>query len=236
MQEANGIIQATGLTVGNTYLLMIDGYNGDDCDFRIYRVFNSLPVEWTNFHANLIESKTVQIDWGTSTEINNRGYYVQRGRQNRKLSGDAMTWESLAFVEPKGAPGQGASYQYIDHPDYIGESWYYRIQQIDLDGTADYTNYQEIVIPGASESDLHALFPNPASTVMNVKYYAEGAGKTFFAMYNLAGALVKQENFSNDRQGNFTEQIDVQGLPNGLYGYVLSVNGKFFKGKLEILH
>lgn len=33
--QTNGIITATGLTPGNTYYLMIDGYSGDDCNYII---------------------------------------------------------------------------------------------------------------------------------------------------------------------------------------------------------
>ncbi|MBI5219718.1 MAG: gliding motility-associated C-terminal domain-containing protein [Bacteroidia bacterium] len=33
--ETNGTVTATGLTVGNDYLLMIDGFAGDDCDYTI---------------------------------------------------------------------------------------------------------------------------------------------------------------------------------------------------------
>jgi hypothetical protein len=29
-------VEATGLTPGNTYYLMIDGYAGDQCDYTIY--------------------------------------------------------------------------------------------------------------------------------------------------------------------------------------------------------
>lgn len=236
MQQANGIITATALTVGQTYLLMFDGYNGDDCDLKVYRNNNGLPVVWTGFGATLTAPKTVQIDWSTSTEVNNRGFFVQRGFQKQKGGLDNFEWESIAFVEPAAGAGDGASYRYEDHPDYLGRPWYYRIQQIDFDGTSDYTPYQEIMIAGAAESDLQAVYPNPASRLLNLQYYAAKAGPSEFVIYNIAGARVRQANFSSTTQGVFYETVDISELPNGLYFYVFSVNGKLFKDKLEILH
>lgn len=236
MQQADGIIQASGLTIGDTYVLMIDGYSADDCDFLMTRVFSSLPVEWTSFQAKPTGPETVQVDWSTGAEVNNLGFYVQRGYQRSKAGQDNFVWESVAFVEPKGSENSGSSYSYTDHPEYLGKPWYYRVQQVDLDGTADYTDYQEVQIKGADAPILHRLYPNPASRLITIDYYTDQGGATSFAMYNLSGMLMKQENFSTGFRGRFTETVMIDDLANGLYFYVFSINGKLFHGKLEVLH
>jgi Secretion system C-terminal sorting domain len=236
MMQASGNIQATGLTVGNTYLFMFDGYNGDDCDIVAYRIKGNLPVVWSHFSASLRAPHTVSIDWSTTTEINNRGFYVQRGFQRTKGGEDNFEWQTLGFVEPKGQPGQGADYTFTDQPEYLGRPWYYRVQQVDFDGVSDFTPYQEIMIEGAPEPSLYALFPNPATHNLTLEYYAAKPGRTSLAIYSMGGMLVKQQNFDNSAQGILTESINVDQMPNGLYFYVLSIDGKFFKGKLEVLH
>ncbi len=236
MQQSDGIIQATGLTIGNTYVLMIDGYSADDCDFLVTRVFSNLPVEWTNFQAKPTGPETVQVDWSTGAEVNNLGFYVQRGYQRSKAGKDNFVWESIAFVEPQGSENSGSSYTYVDHPEYLGKPWYYRVQQVDLDGTADYTEYQEVQIKGADAPILHRLYPNPASRLVTIDYYTDQGGATSFAMYNLSGMLMKQENFSTGFRGRFTETVMIDDLANGLYFYVFSINGKLFHGKVEVLH
>ncbi len=236
MQQSDGIIQATGLTVGNTYLLMLDGYSGDDCDFLMTRVTGGLPVVWNTFKARLNAEQAVDLNWSTFSEVNNEGFNIQRGYQTTKLGGDNFIWETLAHVDPKGDPSRGAEYHYVDHPEYSGKPWFYRIQQIDFDGTSDFTDYQQILIGGPEEALLQKLYPNPATSSCNLEYYSPEAGASTFVLYNLAGMLLKKENFSNNSQGVFYENVDISDLPNGLYFYVLSVNGKFFKGKLEVLH
>lgn len=235
--QANGIIQATGLTVGTTYLLMLDGYAGDDCSFDIYRIGAPFPVVWGGFHVSLIANKHVQVDWSTEEEVNSLGFYVQRGRLKGQGQGAAhFVWETIAFKPSRGNPSAGASYQYIDTPEYTGEPWFYRIQQVDLDGVSSFTDYQRVMIAGPEEAELRKFYPNPANQSVSLEFYAPSAGTTSFALYNVSGMMVKQQNFSADNPGLFTKQIEVGEMSNGLYLYAISINGKLFKGKLTIFH
>lgn len=234
--QSNGIVQATGLVVGNTYRLMIDGYSTDDCSFNIYRLGAPFPVHWDQFHASLVDAEHVQVDWSTTEEINSLGFYVQRGKMNGSGKGAHFIWESIAFQPSRGGVGQGAIYQHLDTPEFTGEPWYYRIQQIDLDGVSDFTDYQRILLNGPEDASLRGLYPNPASESVTVEYYAPEAGATSVSMYSLSGMLVKQVGFNAQDQGIFKKEIEVGNLPNGLYLYIVSINGHLFKGKLNIIH
>jgi hypothetical protein len=234
--QSSGVIQATGLVIGNTYRMMLDGYANDDCSYQITRLGAPFPVVWSDFRAALVEEQRVQIDWSTIQEVNNRGFYVQRGKMLGTGKGSHFVWESIGFVPSQGSPNQGARYQRFDNPPYTGEPWYYRVQQMDLDGLSSFTDYQRIELAGPDDAAVHGVFPNPANEQVTVKFYAPKAGPTSMALYNLSGMLVKQVELDVDAQGMYQEQIPLGNLANGLYFYAISINGRIFKGKLDVFH
>ncbi|MBU3659094.1 MAG: discoidin domain-containing protein [Flavobacteriales bacterium] len=61
--ETDGIITATGLTPGNIYYLMIDGYSGDDCDY----VIGATALSGVNIPVTA--SSDVSICAGASTTL-----------------------------------------------------------------------------------------------------------------------------------------------------------------------
>jgi hypothetical protein len=234
--QSSGVIQATGLIVGNTYRLMLDGYANDDCSFQITRLGAPFPVVWSDFSAVLVDQQRVQIDWSTSQEVNNRGFYVQRGKLVGVDTQQHFIWESIEFVPSQGGPTQGAQYHKFDTPAYTGEPWYYRVQQVDMDGLSSFTDHQRVELAGPKEAFLYGIFPNPANERVTVKFYAPEAGATTLSLYNLSGMLVKQQKFDVDGQDLYQEQVQLGQLANGLYFYALSINGRLFKGKLDVLH
>ncbi|HSD64562.1 MAG TPA: VCBS repeat-containing protein, partial [Ignavibacteriaceae bacterium] len=64
-----------------------------------------IPVELISFSAGLIDHKAV-LNWATSTEVNNKGYYVER----RAGSG----WEQIGFVSGNGTTAEYHHYSYED--------------------------------------------------------------------------------------------------------------------------
>lgn len=235
MVESDGVLSATGLTVGNTYYIMIDGYAADDCEFIAYRLGSPLPIQWSGFSAQAI-NQDVHLSWSTSQEINNQGFFVQRGYRTSKKLQDNFVWESIHFERPKGTAQAGASYSHIDTPPYTGQPWYYRIQQLDQNGTSSFTDYKRIEIAGPEQNELRKLYPNPANENVKLEFYANSPGKTTFALYSMSGVLIKNTIFDQANQGIFHESVDLKGLAAGVYIYMISINGEIFKGRLDILN
>jgi hypothetical protein len=231
--ESDGVMQATGLTVGSTYYLMLDGYAGDDCEYLIYRLGTLLPIEWLSFEAKPKNEK-VQLTWSTAFEVNNRGFNVQRGTRLLKGGRDDFRWENIGFVEPRGDQEMGATYTFEDVPGYSSHNWYYRVQQIDFNGASNFSTVREIAPLGPDHAKLVSLYPNPSKDVVNLEYYLPGKGAGSIAIYSLAGMLLKQQQFGGQHQGVFNTTIDVSSLPSGMYLYLLSLDGEVLKGKMEI--
>jgi hypothetical protein len=230
--QANGVLRATGLTVGQTYHLMLDGYAGDDCIFQLYRA-RALPVEWGFFKA-VGDGRNVKLDWSTTMEENVGTFTIQRGQRTGKDL-DNMRWADAGMVRPNGNPN-GSQYTFIDTPPYSGQAWFYRIQETDLSGVASFSDVIAVEIDGPDKAALNHVFPNPSSTQVRFSYYAPGAAAVRLAIFDLHGRKAYQGDQSHAGIGNYEYVADVHNLPDGIYFYQLVVGGSTFKGKIEILH
>lgn len=237
MIEANGIIRATGLTVGNTYLLMLDGYAGDDCLYQITRVTGGLPIEWGAFTA-VPEADRVRLNWQTYSEVNNFGFYVQRGTELEGTNErNAVKWENVGFVPASSFGEYGAAYEFFDEGvQYTGEPYYYRLQQMDHNGTSDFSEVRMVQLEGPEVSELLSVYPNPTQDHVSVDYYAARASDVEFRLFTIGGQMVLQDHFSVAGQGTYKQRLELGDLPSGLYLYQMSLDGEVFQGKLQVAH
>lgn len=119
-------------------------------------VSSPLPVELLSFHAWPLNDK-VRLEWSTATERDNAGFRVQR-------SVDLARWEEVAFVPGAGNSNTMITYAGTDMHPIPGQA-YYRLQQVDYDGTVDHSPIRSVV--SKDRNDLH-LWPNPAGSLVHV--------------------------------------------------------------------
>ncbi len=102
---------------------------GSACDVGAYEYASTpLAVTLANFAAQAM-SDHILLTWETVSEINNSGFNLYRS------ASPAAPGELLAFV-PSQAPGstQGASYSFDDTEVSAGQTWYYWLEDVDLNG------------------------------------------------------------------------------------------------------
>lgn len=230
--QSNGVLQASGLVVGQTYYLMLDGYAGDDCAFQMYRS-RPLPVEWGGFTA-VGDGQRVQVDWATTMEVNVASFTVQRGQRTGK-GRDNMRWEDAALVRPHGKP-DGSAYSHLDTPPYSNQPWFYRIQETDINGVTSFSDVIAVEMNGPDKAQLGRVYPNPSASEVRFGYYAPQATPVRLGLYDLSGRKAHQAEQEHYQPGNYELITDVSHLPAGIYLYALSVGASTFKGKLEIIH
>ena len=120
-----------------------------------------LPIELLSFTAVLNGSSSVLLNWATATEINNKQFDIER-------SSNGIDFESIASVAAKGNKNGTSvtSYSYIDDAPLQGIS-YYRLKQIDLDGT--FKIYKTVSVETVRNSKvLFSVFPNPNNGVFTL--------------------------------------------------------------------
>lgn len=118
----------------------------------------TLPIELLHFRA-VQEGELVRVDWATATEVNNDHFVVQR-------SLDGAVFEDVERVEGAGNSGNTLFYSSTDEQPRNGSN-YYRLKQVDIDGTTDYS---DMVAVEVNQKEL-VVFPNPtdgAVTLLDV--------------------------------------------------------------------
>lgn len=109
----------------------------------------AMPVALVDFTAQAQENRTVLVNWKTSWEKANKGYVVERSK-------DLKSFEAIGEVnDVAGTSNSISSYRFVDNAPYRGTS-YYRLRQIDLDGTSHTFDAKSVVIDGK-----YGVYPNP---------------------------------------------------------------------------
>ncbi|MCC2548218.1 hypothetical protein LJY25_17340 [Hymenobacter sp. BT175] len=117
---------------------------------------NPLPVTLVGFTATAAGSATVQLRWLTAQELNNAGFEVER-------SADGRVFTRIGRVDGAGS-SSARSYLFRDDAAPRTTTLYYRLRQLDFDGTATYSPIAAVV---ADAAPLLVL-PNPAREWLSV--------------------------------------------------------------------
>jgi photosystem II stability/assembly factor-like uncharacterized protein len=176
-----------------------------------------LPVELASFSAS-ISDRDVVLEWSTATELNNRGFEIQRKRDENK-------WETLSFVNGKGTSTKISEYRYVDK-DLFGGTYSYRIKQIDFDGTIWYSHSVEIEIGVPLTFGLSQNFPNPFNPTTVIRYELPVSGMVSLKVYNAMGEEVTTLVNSTKEAGSHSITFDASKLASGIYIYKLK-SGNF---------
>lgn len=117
-----------------------------------------LPVELSRFDASGIENKKVFLTWVTESERNAAYFAVQH-------SLTARDWKEIGRVDAHGTTGKRNTYAFTD-PNPAGGANYYRLLQVDYDGTAELSPVRSVVLAGGIRVQV---LPNPASSILYIK-------------------------------------------------------------------
>ncbi len=181
-----------------------------------------LPVELAAFTAN-VNGSNVTLEWSTSSELNNRGFDIER-----KLNQE--NWQTVGFVEGSGTSSETRIYSFIDRELSSG-IYSYRLKQIDLDGSFVYHNLNNEVEVGIPvKFDLAQNFPNPfnPSTIINYSIAKESPVKLI--IYSSIGEEVLTLVNEFKQPGNYSFNFDANSLSSGVYFYKLTA-GDFVSTK-----
>jgi photosystem II stability/assembly factor-like uncharacterized protein len=181
-----------------------------------------IPVELTGFTAEY-SGNNVNLSWTTASETNNRGFEVER----KPETGD---WAKIAFVNGNGTTSERQSYSYIDVRPGSGTQ-YYRLKQIDLDGTFKYSSTVEVkgIVP--VQFELSQNYPNPFNPSTKIKFAVPTEANVHISLYNSVGQKVADIVNNTYAVGNYEINFNASNLSSGTYFYKINaagVNGSSF--------
>lgn len=148
---------------------------------------NPLPVEFLNIYA-IYNAPHASITWSTASEINSAYFQVER-------SYNAIEFNIIEIVKGAGTSSEPNHYSIIDFFPLPLVS-YYRIKQIDFDGTF---KYSEVVALNREKEDNEAwinVFPNPACAGnLAIELQNMQDESILVSIFNLQGLLIHTQLF-----------------------------------------
>ncbi|WP_277881394.1 proprotein convertase P-domain-containing protein [Hymenobacter cyanobacteriorum] len=181
-----------------------------------------LPVELRDFTATAVGPAAgpaaVRLAWATASEQNSAAFEVER-------SGDGEAFERIGTVAAAGSSSTARSYELMDAQLPVGAArLYYRLRQVDADGSFSYSPVRTVALTGAAEG--LSLYPNPA-----VGGAATLTGTVPGAVVTVTDALGRPvATATADASGAAALKMPA-GLPAGLY--VVRAGGKALRLTVE---
>ncbi|NNG26784.1 MAG: S8 family serine peptidase, partial [Ignavibacteriaceae bacterium] len=177
-----------------------------------------IPVELSSFTANS-NSNSVTLTWTTETETNNSGFSIER---KSVFNG---SWSEVGFVPGFGTTTERKSYNYDDEDLRIGK-YSYRLKQIDLDGTFEYSNAIEVDVMAPGGFSLGQNYPNPFNPATTIEYSVPEVSKVTITVYSIVGELAATLVSGSVEAGYHRINFDASNLPSGTYIYQLKAVGE----------
>ena len=213
----------TGLYGKEIWCLAIDStgaiYAGTQNE-GIYRLEKVVPVELMTFTSE-INLNNVKLIWKTATELNNHGFFVER---LLKTDTDNQNWQSIGFVLGHLTTSEPKEYSYYDQNLSSGK-YNYRLKQVDLIGSYQYSNSIEIDLDIPSDFVLLQNYPNPFNPTTQINYSIKEAGLVQLKIYDILGKEVATLVNENKEAGNYSVDFNAAELPSGVYIYQLTTPG-----------
>jgi hypothetical protein len=119
-----------------------------------------LPVEYISLEAEFdaVERMT-ELTWTTSMERENSHFEIQRSTDGLK------NWDVIGNVDGMGWSDAPVDYKFEDaNPSIAGGTIYYRLSQVDFNGTSSISKVLSVKVPGVQFTEgVWRAYPNPTN-------------------------------------------------------------------------
>ena len=226
-QDFSGATVVNASNLMNGYVASFQNVSLNDGDFFALANSNSvtpLPIELLDFSARM-NGNVVNLYWSTLTELNNDYFEVERADER-------LNWETVLTVPGAGNSTSLLTYSDVDRNPLKGVS-YYRLKQVDYDGTASYSDIVSILNVQDNTTDDASLFPNPSAigtVFLKLGSMLQGV-PVDIKIYDLSGKLYLR-NTSTSHESEI--QLNCEELPSGIYFVRISSTSTEVTKKLVI--
>lgn len=149
-------------TVGSSWAQTRSGLTSFS-PFVVEDIDLDLPIELLAFDAERQTNIEVALTWATASELNNKGFHVER------MLDYETDFQAIAWVEGIGTTSSLTHYERIDDNAYTGVS-YYRLRQVDFDGTESFSPIRAVRGSEIINAGNVSIFPVPVTDELNIRF------------------------------------------------------------------
>lgn len=207
------LIGATSLPYGGYEMRAVFADYSDYYMFVLFTINPPVPVELSSFSAKA-NGQTVVLNWETQTEVNNYGFELER-------SVDEENYHLIIFISGNGNSNSPKFYSYTDSQLTGGNTFYYRLKQIDNDGTYEYVAEASISLD-IKDFYLAQNYPNPFNPNTKIVFNLPSTGHISLKVYNILGVEVANLVDGELLSGRHIAEFNATDFPSGVYFYILN--------------
>ena len=165
------------------------------------------------------------MKWVTGSETNNDYFEIL-------ASVDGKDWTVVQLVQGSGTTTEVNEYHAIDYNTGEFGYKYYRIKQVDYDGTTEYFGVRRVDFTVNNENEIRVFENNGIIQVSFKSSYSSGSGRV--DVIDVNGRTFAAEGFytNEDYIQNFT--IDKSKLFKGIYLVRVVLEGKIYSEKIIV--
>jgi hypothetical protein len=160
-----------------------------------------LPVELTYFKGKSID-EGIQLDWQTASEVDNDHFIVERSQ-------DGVYFESRGKVNGKGTVDFTHNYSFLHERPASGNN-YYRLRQVDIDGTFDLSDI--VVVNHALSGEININYL-PHAEVLRIN------GSSTYNSVQIVDMMGRNIKMISALKSG--EEVPVNDLPQGTYRVIV---------------
>jgi len=200
--------------------IFIENLTGTDEDiafdnFKISQDNPNVPVQLSEFQVSLQVCDKVELHWETESEVNNLGFYIER----RIGTSDFVP---VGFVKGNEFSNSALRYFFTDNLENLAnnEFLFYRLQQVDLDGSSEYSYVRSIRNRCDKSERILSVYPNPTSDYLEVTIGDSNmqSGK-WLVIRNSAGQELQRLSVKS-LESSF--RLDLSNYNSGIYHVLLT--------------
>ncbi|MEE9431252.1 MAG: T9SS type A sorting domain-containing protein [Melioribacteraceae bacterium] len=225
----NGIAQPTDITAhANVNVAGTQTSGTSSFEIPLNADCSVLPVELTSF--SIIISKNIpKLNWETAIEVNNFGFEIQRTTEIEK-------WTKVGFVNGHGNSNSPKFYTFLDNSITESGSYSFRLKQIDIDGTSEYSKTINInLIVQDMKYELSQNYPNPFNPSTTISYTIPEQTQVDVIVYNVFGEEITRLVNEIKDAGTYSFKFNATNLAAGLYFYTIQTESYSATKKLILL-
>jgi hypothetical protein len=135
---------------------------------------------------------------------------------------------TIGFVEGHGTTTEGQSYSYTDKIE--SGSFYYRLKQVDFEGTYEYSEVLIVEFDVPRDFVLQQNYPNPFNPSTKIKYAVPEESPVSIKVFDLTGREVATLVDEIKQPGSYELTFEAGKYASGVYIYQM-ISGDFVQVK-----
>ncbi|WP_317175445.1 T9SS type A sorting domain-containing protein [Pontibacter cellulosilyticus] len=185
-----------------------------------------MPVELAYFTAKAKNNDAI-LEWRTASEQNNSHFEVEMA------VGSLNNFAKVASVASKAGNSTTAlNYKHQQHLPNYGQTVYFRLKQVDVDGTFSYSKTVAVEASAQQQQLQPVVVPNPVNSNSRLILTSNGSDRATIQLSSLAGKRLFAKEVAVQKGYNEVDLPAMGRLESGMYVLTIELDGKVQQVKL----